>query len=192
MHATNVVPSSPILVTLIMEAPSSSETSVPTKTTPHNIPEDAVLHDVRTSMETTARPLTRIASLFYMKMMFVLHWKHTPSRSFTGRALGFSYFFYVTLPQSLSIRIPFKSLFFTLPSLLAYSSVTRLCIAPHVSFLSVLQTDGSGRLYPLYALLCCGGSVGALTGYEVWFTTGPRGVSRLHDVQTGSTDHPVP
>jgi hypothetical protein len=40
---TNVVPSSPILVTLIMEALRSSETTILTRATLHNILEEVIL-----------------------------------------------------------------------------------------------------------------------------------------------------
>jgi hypothetical protein len=42
--AACVVPSSPIFVTLMKEAPGSSETLVLTRATGHNNPEDTILH----------------------------------------------------------------------------------------------------------------------------------------------------
>jgi hypothetical protein len=74
----SVVPSSPILFTLMKEAPSSSETSVLTRATRRNIPEDTILHSHRCE-NLKSYILLHVLTLIIISMFPFRSWAHNPS-----------------------------------------------------------------------------------------------------------------
>jgi hypothetical protein len=89
----NVVPNSPILVTLMMEALHSSETSLLTRATRRNIPEDAILYGHAVHLHSSEPSSYKIHLNVIVAFLMVPHqefcppelWKHSLSAHSTCR-----------------------------------------------------------------------------------------------------------
>jgi hypothetical protein len=86
----NVVPSSPMFVTLMMEALRFSDTSILTRTTRRNIPEDDILH-LLPYLPICLTPEVKAVSELYGQSLYMkngVFWDVTPCGSCKNRRIG--------------------------------------------------------------------------------------------------------